>query len=93
MNALMIDKADDVAVVTRPVMQGEIISYICSGSEQKLTAQEFIPQFHKVAVRQITEGAQVHKYGFVIGVATSDICLGTHVHTHNMISPERGSKT
>lgn len=39
---------------------------------------------HKIADRDIVKGEDVVKYGFPIGVATSDIKKGEKVHTNNM---------
>lgn len=39
---------------------------------------------HKIAERNIVKGEDVVKYGFPIGVATSDIKKGERVHTNNM---------
>ena len=39
---------------------------------------------HKYAVKPIKAGERVIKYGMPIGVATEDIALGAHVHSHNM---------
>ncbi len=39
---------------------------------------------HKYAVRAISEGENVIKYGYPIGRATRDVAEGEHVHTHNM---------
>lgn len=39
---------------------------------------------HKIAERDIVKGEDVVKYGFPIGVATSDIKKGERVHTNNM---------
>ena len=39
---------------------------------------------HKIADRDIVKGEDVVKYGFPIGVATSDIKKGERVHTNNM---------
>ena len=33
---------------------------------------------------------EIKKYGEVIGVATSDILRGNHVHVHNIKSKQRG---
>jgi altronate hydrolase len=43
-----------------------------------------VPRGHKVAVRDLAEGAPIRKYGQVIGVATAPIATGEHVHTHNL---------
>ena len=39
---------------------------------------------HKYARCEIKKGAPVIKYGMPIGVATEDIEMGAHVHSHNM---------
>ena len=43
-----------------------------------------VPRGHKFAVQPIATGACVIRYGQIIGVATSDIAMGEHVHTHNL---------
>ena len=50
---------------------------------------EMVPRGHKVALRDIAEGAPVRKYGQVIGVTTTAIATGEHVHVHNLrFAPE-----
>ncbi|MBR5157505.1 MAG: altronate dehydratase [Clostridia bacterium] len=39
---------------------------------------------HKYALYDIKVGEQIIKYGFPIGVATTEIKKGEHVHTHNI---------
>ncbi len=39
---------------------------------------------HKIAVVAIAEGANVLRYGQIIGVATRPIAAGEHVHVHNL---------
>ncbi len=39
---------------------------------------------HKYALSKINKGQDVIKYGFPIGIATCDIDIGEHVHTHNL---------
>lgn len=43
-----------------------------------------VPFGHKVALNDIAAGAEVIKYGVVIGHATSAIRQGEHVHVHNI---------
>lgn len=85
-NAMIIDPKDDVAVAIEPIRQGDTISYSCSGEEKQLTAQQEIPIYHKVAVRDIPAGAPISKYGEHIGVAARSIRAGEHVHVHNVAS-------
>ncbi|MCP5036549.1 MAG: altronate dehydratase [Rhodobacteraceae bacterium] len=42
-----------------------------------------IPSGHKIAFSDIPSGANVIRYGQIIGSATADIRAGDHVHTHN----------
>ena len=51
-----------------------------------LEAAEGIPAGHKYALRDITRGEFVVKYGEIIGRATQDIKAGEWVHTHNVKS-------
>ena len=39
---------------------------------------------HKIALRDISEGEDIIKYGFPIGIATENINSGSRVHTENM---------
>lgn len=73
---IIINPLDNVAVVLRPFSKGEVV--------EGVTLLEDIPQAHKVALRDITNGEDVIKYGSPIGHATSDIKTGCHVHTHNV---------
>ena len=45
-----------------------------------------IPMAHKIARRPIAARATVLKYGKPIGLATTDIAAGAHVHVHNLRS-------
>ncbi len=45
-----------------------------------------VPYGHKIAVKDISKGEQIIKYGEEIGVATHDIKLGEYVHVHNLDS-------
>ena len=43
-----------------------------------------VPRGHKIATAAIAKGAQVLRYGQIIGVATQAIAVGEHIHTHNL---------
>src|SRR5215475_12907134 len=43
-----------------------------------------VPAGHKVAIRDIAQGAPVRRYNQIIGFATRPIRAGEHVHVHNL---------
>jgi altronate dehydratase small subunit len=45
-----------------------------------------IPHGHKVALTSLAAGAEVVKYGVVIGRLVRAVAAGEHVHTHNLES-------
>ena len=51
-----------------------------------ISSRQKIPFGHKIAIKDLTKGSPIVRYGYPIGVATADIKLGDHVHSHNMRS-------
>src|SRR5665647_590971 len=78
--ALLLRAGDDVAVVTRALPAGFRVQL----ADREVTVPYAVPRGHKLAVRDVTAGSAVRKYGQVIGRATADIAAGEHVHTHNL---------
>ena len=83
-NAMIIDAKDNVAVAIEPIAKGDDAVYVCGGREVSLPALEDITIYHKLATRDIAKVEPVVKYGEHIGVASSDIKAGEHVHVHNV---------
>ena len=83
-NAMIIDAKDNVAVAIEPIAKGDAAVYLCEGKEVSLPALEDITIYHKLATRDIAKGEPVVKYGEHIGIASSDIKAGEHVHVHNV---------
>ena len=84
--ALIIHPGDDVAVVVQDASAGDTIHAESSDGMQEVTALVDIPAGHKVAVREVSAGSDVVKYGEKIGLARVDIQPGEHVHMHNLAS-------
>ena len=80
--ALVISDRDNVATALQPLDDGRVLEL----GGVSVTVRETIPSGHKVAIRPITSGEPVIKYGSPIGTATADIAAGAHVHTHNVAS-------
>jgi hypothetical protein len=79
---LVISARDNVATALEPLEAGRRLAV--DGCD--VVVGEAIAAGHKIALRSIAAGDPVLKYGSAIGIATSDIPAGTHVHTHNLAS-------
>lgn len=84
----LIDPRDDVAVATRALGAGEFVEV--GASRTRVQIREPIGRGHKVALRDIRAGEEVHKYGWPIGRARHDIALGARVHTENLATQLSG---
>ena len=82
MRLYQIDAKDTVAVAIEQIEAGEV----CSVSGHEIKILEPIKKGHKVALRDISKGELVIKYGSPIGEAACDISRGSWIHTHNLIS-------
>ena len=80
--AILLNPADDVAVARRRISNGE------GSGVQGVIAKQLIPRGHKISLRQFLPGAELRKFGQVIGVATQEIQPGEHVHLHNLAMTE-----
>ncbi|MBW1696131.1 MAG: UxaA family hydrolase [Deltaproteobacteria bacterium] len=83
---ILLHEKDNTVTALVDLHRGEVIA-VDSGSEKKpITLRQDIAYAHKFAREYIPKGADVIKYGEVIGIATSDIHPGDHVHVHNVDS-------
>lgn len=84
MNSILLNPKDNVVTALKELGIGESIA--AEGLTAKIQTMEKIPRGHKIAVAYIPLQAQVVKYGYIIGVTTSDIQRGQLVHVHNIKS-------
>jgi (2R)-sulfolactate sulfo-lyase subunit alpha len=85
---LVHDEADDVGVAVTDLEANQEVTglYMNSGKTVELKSREAVPLGHKIALRDLEEGADVVKYGVRIGRAVEDVREGDYVHTHNLRS-------
>ena len=76
--AIRMDARDNVAVALRDLRRGE-------AALPGVRAAADIPQAHKLALQDIPKGAEVVRYGVVLGTAGEDIPQGGWVHEGNLI--------
>lgn len=77
---------DDVAVALRPLSAGTPVEI----ADARIVLATDIPKGHKIAIRPITAGADVRKFGWPFGKALRNIAVGEHVHTHNVATRLEG---
>ena len=84
---LVHDESDAVGVVVvEGVTAGQMLSGWVMDSDRTvdITVNHAIPLGHKFALKNISSGDSVLKYGENIGHAVADIATGDHVHVHNL---------
>jgi altronate dehydratase len=82
-NILVIHPRDNVAVALRNLAAGEEAA---GKGIPGFPALEEIPASHKIALRDISGGEEIIKYGEIVAVSTRAIKKGEWVHTHNLES-------
>lgn len=80
--ALRLKDDDNVAVCLHAVTAASELVF----GDLHVHAAADIPQGHKIALRPISVGERVVKYGQSIGKASIPIQTGEHVHVHNVES-------
>jgi (2R)-sulfolactate sulfo-lyase subunit alpha len=85
---LIHDDADDVGVAVTDLESSQDVTgvYMNSGKTVGLKSRDAVPLGHKIALRDLAEGADVLKYGVRIGRTTTVVSEGDYVHTHNLKS-------
>jgi len=91
--ALVIDGRDNVATALAALPQGSEVRLEVRGELETVALVSEIPLGHKFALFDIPAGDSVTKYGEPIGVASTAIRRGEHVHIHNVTSSQRGAST
>jgi len=82
-SVLIIHPRDNVAVALLAMNAGDTVT--ANGIEPFKTLDE-IPASHKIALRDISIGEEIIKYGETVAVSTQMIKKGQWVHTHNLES-------
>lgn len=84
--AIIMNPKDNVATLLSDVDKNEMVQARLGETSTEERVREPIRFGHKFALSRIHKGANVVKYGEIIGRATRDIEKGYHVHVHNVES-------
>lgn len=82
---LVMHPDDNVALCLDPLAAGDAVA-------ESVVAAEAVPSGHKIALRPLAPGEAVRKYGQVIGLASTAIAPGAHVHVHNVSADVGGMR-
>lgn len=76
--AIRLHPDDSVAVALADLGSGTVLNAL------GITLCDPVPRGHKIALQAMAAGSVVRRYGQMIGVATTAIAPGAHVHGHNL---------
>jgi altronate dehydratase small subunit len=80
----IMNEKDDVGVAKKELKKGDHLLLKHTFVDSNIKVNEAIPSGFKVALRFISKGEIVRKYGEPIGKASCDIQQGDLVHVHNL---------
>ena len=83
---VVLNDADNVATSLAPLDAQSRVEVELDGQSRAVTLLDPIPFGHKLAIRTLSPGDDVLKYGEVIGRASEAIEPGRWVHVHNVES-------
>src|SRR3954452_3966470 len=83
-SAIHLHPDDNIAVARVPLSPGQNLEI----DGVSIRVKDSVPAGHKVALRNITAGQPIIRYGQVIGRASANIEAGQHVHVHNVAFEE-----
>ena len=77
-SSIRLQPSDNVVIALRDFAAGDQVAGIADPLVQSVS------RGHKIAAEPIAKGANVLRYGQIIGQAKLDIAAGEHVHVHNL---------
>ena len=84
--AVIINPKDNVATALVDLKAGDTLELIIAKENRAVRLISDVPFGHKFSVAEIPDSSAVIKYGETIGLSTTDIAPGEHVHIHNVAS-------
>jgi altronate dehydratase small subunit len=88
--AILLDPTDNVATALRDLSKGETVTVMLNDITYSVILREDIAFGHKYALRDISPGQEILKYGLPIGKALDEVRAGDWVHVHNCRSERFG---
>ena len=83
---ILLHPKDNTITALKDLSKGDVLVIEDEGTQTQIILRDTIAYAHKAAITHLSKGADVVKYGEIIGVATDNIEPGDHVHVHNVDS-------
>ncbi|MFL5955790.1 MAG: UxaA family hydrolase [Gaiellaceae bacterium] len=77
------ETVDNVGIAMHSLTPGDVVSF----GSTSLNVRTAVPARHKIALVDVEPGGTIRKLGHPIGIATTAIAAGEHVHVHNLAIP------
>lgn len=77
---IQLHESDNVVVALKNMEENAQIEV----NGEKIQLKSAIDFGHKIAIKSIKAGDKILKYGLSIGIVTTDITAGEHVHVQNL---------
>jgi len=88
---ILVHPHDNVVTVVEELDAGDEVRYATPQGFRSVEALQEVPSGHKVAVQEIEPQQEIVKYDQPIGLASTAIRAGEHVHVHNVRSAVQGA--
>jgi altronate dehydratase small subunit len=85
-DAIVLHMTDNVATAVQELKAGQEAIVRVDHDLRRIVLLEDIPYGHKFALKNVSRGEEIFKYGEIIGRATKDIEAGRHAHVQNIES-------
>ena len=91
--AIVLNPRDNVATLIDAGEKGASCA-LQGEMKEEIVLLQAVPFGHKVCIRETPPGADILKYGQIIGKAAKALRVGEHAHIHNIESARgRGDRT
>jgi altronate dehydratase small subunit len=85
-DAVVLNPTDELATALHHLKAGDVARFLVGTKAQELKMSTDVALCHKFAIRDVTLGEKLRKYGEIIGEASKPITAGEHAHVHNIKS-------
>ena len=83
-DAVVLNSKDQLTTALRPLQVGDFARLLVGEAVQESKINIDVALCHKFAIRNVTLGEELTKYGKITGAASKSIPAGVNAHVHNI---------